>query len=80
MVATDFATLQRGFQLNIKCPDPGRFTPKNYVCKKTTLISKVIVYPGAKYEEAWPGNAYLGYPKFHVPMWKLFHEAFIVTE
>lgn len=62
-------------------PWPWKDLPQRTMCaKNTTLISKVIVYPEAKYEEAWPGNSYWGYPKFHVPTWKLFHEAFIVTE
>lgn len=50
-------------------------------CKNTALTSKQMgVYSGGKFESSWPRNEDLGYPKFCVSMWRLFHEVSTVTE
>lgn len=48
--------------------------------KPSLQLGQEIIYSEAKYGWPWPGVTDLGYPEFHVPAQKQFHEVFLVTE
>lgn len=39
-----------------------------------------IIYSSIKYESSWPDNTDLGFPKYHVPLWKHLYRNLLVIE